>query len=390
MSTPISRRGFLTGIGALSSLGILSACTSTNVNTAPTIQGLPEQTVWSTHPVGTGSYNDVAAIANAFTNDYGLQVRLLSAGTGIGRIGPIITGTAQLGRSSVEYYYAFEAEDEYCNETWGPQPMRLLWPAGGNYGILVRTDSGIETVEDLAGKRVPNVTGNPAVNRNIEALLAYGGLTYDDVNLIGIAYSEQAEAMKTGHLDVMFENPTGTAVQELASEYPVTWLDFGEEDEWRFEKWPEIVPMATTSRYSGGAGMDDDEVITNMEYSIPFVSIEDADENMIYAFVKLLHESYDSYSNTTLNTPEFHVDELLLDPLVTPFHPGAIRYLEEINIWTPDLQRRQDALLARETAMVNAWPQFWEANGNADDVNERWKTWKRDNLAPLPDVNDLA
>lgn len=388
MRTSLTRRSFLTGIGAFGALGVLSACSPST--TATTTSGLAEQTVWSTHPVGTGSYNDVAAIANAFTNDHGLQVRLLSAGTGIGRIGPIITGTAQLGRSSVEYYYAFEAEDEYCNETWGPQPMRLLWTPGGNYGILVRQDSGITDPEGLKGKRVPNVIGNPAVNRNIEALLSYGGLTFDDVQLVDIGYSEQADGMKTGQLDVMFENPTGTAVQELASDYPIRWLDFSDDAEWRFEKWPEIVPMATTSASTGGAGMADDEEVTNMEYSIPFVAVAKSDEEMIYSFVKLLHTTYDSYGNVTVNAENFHADNLLLDPIVAPFHPGAIRYLEEINVWTPDLQRRHEALLERESAMVNAWPRFWEANSEADDVNERWKAWKRDNLPALPDVNDLA
>lgn len=388
MPTSLTRRGFLTGIGALGTLGFLSACSSST--SATTIKGLAEQTVWSTHPVGTGSYNDVAAIANAFTNDHGLQVRLLSSDTGIGRIGPIITGTAQLGRSSVEYYYAFEAEDEYCNEIWGPQPMRLLWTPGGNYGILVRQDSGITDVEELEGKRVPNVIGNPAVNRNIQALLAYGGLTFDDVKLVDIGYSEQADGIKTGHLDVMFENPTGTAVQELASDYPITWLDFSDNAAWRFEKWPEIVPMATTSEATGGAGMDDNEKIVNMEYSIPFVSIAEADEDMIYSFVKLLHESYDSYADVTVDAKKFHVDNLLLEPLVAPFHPGSIRYLDEIGVWTADLQQRNEALLQREHTMVEAWPAFWDAHGDADDVNERWKAWKRENLPELPTVNDLA
>lgn len=388
MARSFSRRNFLAGVGALGAAGLLSSCA---VRTdGGLLHGIPKESVWSTYAVGTGTYNDVAAIANAFTNEYGIQVRLLASGTGIGRLGPIITGTTELGRTGVEYYYAFEAEDEYCTDVWGPQKVRLLWTPGGNYGILVRRDSGIEKVEDLRGKRVPHVVGNTSVNRYIQASLAYGGLTYDDVNVQRIGYSEQANGMKTGHIDVMFENPTGTAVQELASEYPIRWMDFSDDSPERFREWPDIVPMVSTSEFSGGAGMDEGETVTNMAFSIPFVASADADDDQMYAFVSLLHDAFDAFENTTQSTPDMAVDKLLLDPLVTPVHEGALRFFKEKGIWTPDLERRNAALLDRERLLHEAWGGFWEEHGNSPDVLETWKKWKKENLPDLPPVNDYT
>ena len=50
---PLSRRGFLLGTSATATLGALTGC-------APTDGG--QQSVWSTYGVGTGTYNDLAAV----------------------------------------------------------------------------------------------------------------------------------------------------------------------------------------------------------------------------------------------------------------------------------------------------------------------------------------
>lgn len=56
----LSRRNFLGGFVAVSALGVFTGC-SGEVQVAP---GMPQDSVWSTYPVGTGTYNDVAAVAN--------------------------------------------------------------------------------------------------------------------------------------------------------------------------------------------------------------------------------------------------------------------------------------------------------------------------------------
>lgn len=205
MPRAFTRRSFLTGLSATAALGALSAC----ARSAVAVPGLPHQTVWSTYGVGTGTYNDVAAIANTLTQQVGMQVRLMTGDTGIGRLAPLINGTAHYSRTGDEYYYAFEGDDEYASEVWGPQPLRLVMSPPGNYGILVRKDSGIKKVEDLAGKRFPRLVASTSMNRKLEGILNYGGLTTDDVILVDVAYSEQIEAIKTGQIDTMYQNVVG-------------------------------------------------------------------------------------------------------------------------------------------------------------------------------------
>lgn len=119
MTQSFNRRTFLKGVGAVGLLAALSGCTR---SATPVINGLPAQTVWATYPTGTGTYNDVATIANMVTTESGMRVRLMTGDTGIARIGPLISGTAQYSRAGDEYFYAFEGNDEYASEAWGPSP----------------------------------------------------------------------------------------------------------------------------------------------------------------------------------------------------------------------------------------------------------------------------
>src|SRR5699024_3351357 len=159
----VSRRSFLSAMTAFGALGVLSACSQPGQATA----GRSKQSVWVTYPVGTGTYNDVAAVANMLTSKTGSPVRLMTSDTGIGRLAPLMNGTAQYARAGDEYYYAFEGDNEYTSEIWGPQKIRLMWTPPGNYGLLVRRDSGIETPEDLEGKRVPNLVSSTSMNNKI-------------------------------------------------------------------------------------------------------------------------------------------------------------------------------------------------------------------------------
>lgn len=386
MSRTVSRRNFLKGIGALGMLTVLSSCARTPQVTAA---GLPAISVWTTYPTGTGTYNDLAALANMVSANGGTRVRLMTDNTGIGRLGPVINGTAQYSRVGDEYYYAFEGNDEYTSEVWGPKPVRMVWTPPGNYGILTRRDSGIETVADIRGKRYPRLISSTALNRKLEAALAVGGLTLEDVELVDIAYSEQAEAMKTGHLDVMYQNIVGGTIEELNSQYPIRWLDLGGGTPEQYKIWEENIPMTIPAAFDDGVGMEPGETCVNMRYSLPITTMSDRPKEEVKALLHLIENNIGDHLNATPDMDKFTPDRVMLVPMTIPFHEGSVEYFKEIGRWTPDLQRRQNALIEREKAMQKQWPIFWEENRDKDNVRELWVEWKRQNLPALPEVKDV-
>lgn len=387
MPQAVSRRSFLKGIGALGMLTALSSCAKPAQVTA---NGLPGQSVWVTYPTGTGTYNDVASLANMLTNRSGMRVRLMAKDTGISRLGPLINGTAQYARTGDEYFYAFEGNDEYTSEAWGPQSVRQVWAPPGNYGVLVREDSGIESVADLKGKRYPRLISSTSMNRKLEAILNFEGLTSDDVELIDISYAEQAEAMKTGHLDAMYQNIVGGTIEELNSEYPIRWLNLGGGTPEQYATWEELAPNVIPGEFDHGVGLAPGESSVNMMYSIPITTMATRPTAEVKKIIHLIRDHFEDFKDATPDTPKFAADRVMLVPMAVPFHEGSVEFFKEIGRWTPGLQRRQEALLAREAAMQKQWPLFWKEHGEEENVRQLWRQWKRENLPPLPPVTDAG
>lgn len=383
MTAQITRRSFLSVASSLAALTAVSGCTTSAVGTT----GLPRQLVWSTYGVGTGTYNDLAAVANTLTSGMGVQVRLMTSTTGIGRLAPMNNGTADYARAGDEYYYAFEGDDEYASVHWGPQPIRQVWAPPGNYGVLVLADSGIKTVGDLEGRRYPRLVASTSMNRKLEAILNYGGLTGDDVEMVDLTYSEQIDALRTGQVDALYQNVVGSNIEELVSQEDVRWLDLGGDDASRYETWEELAPMVKPGEFTG-AGMEDGETAVNMQYSIPLTTLANRDEGEVAALVRGIAEHFEDFRDATPDADKFAPDTVLLEPMVVPFHQASVNYFREIGRWTDRHQARQDALLEREKLLVEAWPGFWDEHSGDDDIARRWKEFKRENLPELPQLPD--
>ncbi|KUG52539.1 TRAP ABC transporter substrate-binding protein [Kocuria rosea subsp. polaris] len=341
--------------------------------------GLPQQLVWSTYNVGTGTYNDLAAIANTLTNEEGVQVRLMTADTGIGRLAPLVNGTVDYARAGDEYYYAFEGDYEYASEEWGPQDLRMVWAPPGNYGMLVREDSGIDSFADLEGKRVPRLTANTSINNKMEGFLNYGGLTWDDVEQVPMAYGEQIAGLEAGQIDALYQNVVGSNINELASSTEVQWLSFDDPDPARYETWEELMPMVTVGEITSGAGLEEGESARVLEYTIPLTTTADRDADEVYHLVKAMVENYEHYEGTTPDTKQFSFDAVLKEPLVVPFHEGTVRYFEERGVWTEELERKNDELVERGERMQEAWPGVVESSAD-EELERNWTEWKQNEL----------
>ena len=70
--------------------------------------------------------------------------------------------------------------------------------------IVVSEASGIESITDLAGKRVSIGAENSGVTRNAEQILQANGLTVDKLKVSRLNFAQSADAMADGSLDAFF------------------------------------------------------------------------------------------------------------------------------------------------------------------------------------------
>ena len=169
---------------------------------------LPKSMVWTAYDLGSTGYAEATSIANAFKKNYGTRVRIVPAGTSIGRMLPLVTGKAQFGFLASEAFFAAEGTYDFATQQWGPQDIRIVAGRVASVGFITAGDIGVKEISDLKGKRIGFVKGNPSVNVKNEAYLAFGGLTRADIQEVWFgSYNAMSTALLANQLDAFGSVP---------------------------------------------------------------------------------------------------------------------------------------------------------------------------------------
>lgn len=383
----MSRLRTLTAAVAASAL-LLTGC---GTGETTMVGGIRDPFVISTYGTGTSTYADTAAVSDAVSQATGARVRIITSDTAIGRMAAMKSGAAAMGRLGDEYIFGFEGLNEFANEDWGPQDTRVVWAPLSPHSLLTRERDGIETPADLKGKKIPKITANPSVNQKIDAYLAYGGLTRDDVTEVNVAYGEQPEALQQGQIDVLYQQVYGSSLYELESQLPVSWIGLDPDDEEAVARVEELAPSINILDFEGAPAQDEGESTYGFVYTLPITSMADADEDEVYTLVSAMADNFATYENTTINTPRWNPEDVEDTPREAPYHPGLIRWLEEQDRWTPEAQEKQDELLERGERLDEQWAAFQETDPEADEELAGWIDWRAEHdLGKITDDPDAV
>lgn len=321
---------------------------------------LPGVISWTAYDVGGTGYIHSAAIANALKQQYSVTMRVIPAGTDVARIAPLLQGTVDFCATGSGSWLAFEGMEEFSAAEWGPQDLRLVWDCVPETGMCLATaaDAGIETPADCAGKRVAYVVGNPSTNLQVEAFLAFGGLTWDDVEKVEYAsYGDALGGLVDGTCDAASATSDSAKLYELESSsrgYHIAEFPLDDTEGWeRLQAiCPYLIPAVSTA---GAGGVTPENTAEISRFPTPnLVTYASQDADYVYEMCKMINESFDLYKDAHASTPGWALDRLEKQ-WVVPFHEGAVRYLEEIGAWTEEDQAHNDALLERAAVLATAF-----------------------------------
>lgn len=191
--------------------------------------------------------------------------------------------------------------------------------------------SGIKSLADLKGKRVGlPVAGNTAYYQAI-ALLEEYGLKKDDYKGLFMTYAEQADALKDGNLDVIC---TGGGIPQAAAMDVATTKDavFLSIDEDKIATLKEKYPYWWVSQIPANVYRRQDKPVNVFTSQVCLFANMETDEELVYKITKALGES-------TAELKEIHAEggkwsnettKRVYDDPVVPFHPGALKYYDEL------------------------------------------------------------
>lgn len=335
---------------------------------------LPRQLSWTAYDTGSAGYNQAVAIGAALQDAAGVNLRVLPGKNDVSRTEPLRQGRVEFSATGVGgSFMAQEGVFDFGAENWGPQPIRVLLANNGgaiNLAVGVAGDLGIETYADLKGKRVSYIVGAPALNVNTEAYLAYGGLTWDDVERVDFGgVGASWTGLIEGQVDAAFASTnSGKAYEAEAGPRGLFWPPIDPDDTEGFARMQEIAPFFTLNKAKVGATIDGTDGYQGAGYAYPVLtSIAATDEALVYNMTKAMVELFPKYDGNSPGIGGWALDKQNME-WVVPYHEGAIRYFEEVGAWSDTAQAHNDNLVKRQEALAAAWeatkasnPSDWEA-----------------------------
>lgn len=212
-------------------------------------------------------------------------------------------------------------------------PVRVVMTLAPNVAMFIApAGSGVGSIADLAGKRVGVGPAGAGFEYFIRPLLAAHGLTYDDFSPVNATQAGAVDLLSDGSVAAAFLGgavPTASITQAAAVQdillvpFDAAAMEQLTADYLFFRR--ATIPAGTYR------GIDTDYQGLDVG-SMHLITSADQDEGLVYAMTKALYENREA-------VVQRHAAGRAINPANvvrgtgTEFHPGAVRFYQEIGIW---------------------------------------------------------
>ena len=210
--------------------------------------------------------------------------------------------------------------------------MAIMYP--NLLQIVVLKKSGITDIMQVKGRSIS--TGSPGSGTNFmaEAVLKSLGITPDDYKDSRLSFTETANALRDGTIDVGIWSvgPGTSSILDLATTHEIHMIAFTPE---QTEKILAANPTYSAIDLTGGVYRGIDQPVPTIGVWNVMIVQSSLDTDLVYRLAKALFEKNDYlkkiHPSAAYTTPE---NAVKYSPI--PLHPGTIKYLAEKGIAVPD------------------------------------------------------
>ncbi|MCA8927849.1 MAG: TAXI family TRAP transporter solute-binding subunit [Alphaproteobacteria bacterium] len=367
--------------------------------------GLPKHLAWTAYGTTSSGYAQSVGIGNMLKAKYDTDLRIIPGKNDVSRMLPIKVGQADICACGIAAYFGQEGVFMFADDRWGPTKLYNLFNNIGRNGqsTIVAGDLHVKSFADLKGKRVSWVKGSPALQVNLLAALAFGGLTLDDVQVVVVpGWGQSMQAIIDGQSDAAVGSTISSIFNQLgASPRGLTHvaLPFSDTEAWARAK--AVAPFWNQQMISNAVDIESNTSGkvpyegNNYPYPI-FVGMDKLDTDLAYNLTKAVMENYEVYKDSGPGMDGYQLQNQNFE-WVFPYHEGAIRFYKEAGVWTDAAQANQDMLLKRLEVLAAAWKDFKGMDVSKDEHEAKWLEVRAKHLSdagmpvpfkdPLPEPN---
>lgn len=329
------KKNFSLLLAMILTLSLIAGCSTGGDDTNGDTGTKPENVFISIATGGTGGtyYPLGGAMAKIFNeNIEGVTANAQSTGASVENINLVSQGEAEVGfvQNDVAYYAwtgteTFQDKEKVTNI----RGMAMLYPEV--IQIIATKDSGIQSVEDLKGKKVAVGAPGSGTEVNARQILAEYGITYNDLAKADyLSFNEAADQLKNKQIDAAFVTaavPT-SAVTEVTQTADIVVVSL---DSDKIASLKSKYPFYTEVTIPKDSYKNQTEDVIAAAVMAMLIVPEDLDEELVYNMTKSIFENRQVIIDTHDRGNDIKL-ETALEGMPIDLHPGAERYYAEQGI----------------------------------------------------------
>ncbi|MCP5151566.1 MAG: TAXI family TRAP transporter solute-binding subunit [Ectothiorhodospiraceae bacterium] len=354
-------------------IATIIAATTLVVATASAAEvAIPKQISWTAYGTTSSGYAQSVGLGQMLKKRYDVDLRIIPGKNDVSRMAPLRAGQSDICACGIAAYFAQEGVLMFADKAWGPMRIYNLFNNVGRNGQQAATayDAEIRSAADLKGKRVTWVRGADALNTNMTAMLAFGGLTWDDVTKVEVpGWKQSVEAVINGQADAVWGSTVSSAYNQLAASPRGVYLPpLPHADTAAWERARAVAPWwAPTTVSAAVVGTKNEMPYEGSNYPYPiFVVKHDTDDALAYGLTKAVMENYEEFKESGPSMDGYQLGNQNFS-YVFPYHPAAVAYYKEKGVWTAAHDEHNTMLVRRQEVIAAAWEKM-KAMDVADDA----------------------
>ncbi|MDY7026769.1 MAG: TAXI family TRAP transporter solute-binding subunit [Spirochaetota bacterium] len=290
--------------------------------------------------IGTGGLTGVyypaggaiSRTVNKKQDEYNLKATVESTGGSVFNINAVMSGDLEFGiAQSDRQYQAMKGMAE-----WEGKPQDKLRAVCAlhpeSVTLIAAVDAGINTIEDLKGKKV-NI-GDPGSGNRGNAIdaLSSAGLDWEtDIQAEQVKAVESAKLLQDGRIDAYFYtvgHPNGSVKEATAGKRKVKIISITNVDD-LIKEFPFYAKSVIPASLYPAAENESDAVTYGVKATL--VTSADVPEDIVYTITKEVFENFEEFKSLH---PAFGVltRENMLEGNSAPYHDGALKYFKEAGL----------------------------------------------------------
>jgi uncharacterized protein len=257
----------------------------------------------------------------------GLSVQV-QPGAGIANVRGIEEGKADVGLSnSISAADALSGKPPFNKPHTNVCNVATLYPQ--YFKFVVLADAGINKVSDLKGKSITTQQRGNTGELITKQFLEAHGLSYNDVKVSFVGYSDSVNQMKDGHAVAFGLNtqaPAG-AVMDIAASRDIKLLDQAD----IYDKMLKFNPNYKLITLKKGTYPKQDQDLKVIGFFTHVVASCKLPEDQVYTMTKLINDNKQTLATVARDIASITPKDMAADVGV-PLHKGAAKFYREAGV----------------------------------------------------------